>query len=475
MKKKSIFVRLFSLFVVFTVMIMGVLLILQTNFYGEFYQRKKINQMENYSAKINRMIKEEGFTEELFTEMEEMAALMSGRIRVMDYWGSTLYQAGNLIGFDRMMGYPREAWEAAMEGKVVNYKVTGHMGQMSELALLYPADNYILSLQTPLEPIEESVSISRQFSIYILLVALFLALLLAGIFSRTISKPLVKLNAVATEMARLNFDVRWEEARSDEIGQLGETFNFLTDQLKAAFENLKQELIQEKNLDKMRKQFVGRVSHEMQTPIALIRGYTEALQDGIANNDEEKEAYYQIIQEETNKISTMVKDLLDLSQLESGNFKVKISQFDLGERIDQILSKFQLMKREKQLRLEVVGIDRELMVLGDEYRIEQVLNNLIHNAVKYCYHNALVRVEVKDQGEKIWVGVFNEGRPIPQEDMNYIWESFYKGEERPGTGLGLAIVKSVLELHQSNFGVRNEKNGVLFYFDLEKAGNSESI
>lgn len=468
MKKNSIFIKLFTLFLLFTLMIMGVLWIMQTNFYGEFYQKRKIKQMEDYSAKINTKIESEGFTEELLSDMEEMAALMSGRIRVMDYWGSTLYQAGNLAGFSSMMGYPREAWETALEGQVVSYKMTGHMGRMSELALLYPTDSYILSLQTPLEPIEESVSISRQFSIYILLVAAILALLMAGIFSRTISKPLVKLNSVAGEMARLNFDVRWEEDRKDEIGELGQTFNFLTDQLRTAFENLKQELIQEKNLDKMRKQFVGRVSHEMQTPIALIRGYTEALQDNMANNEEEKEAYYEIIQEETNKISTMVKDLLDLSQLESGNFKVIIDEFDLGERIDHILSKFQLMKRKKNLKFKVVGVDSDLYVMGDEYRIEQVLNNLIHNAVKYCSPGAVVRVEVKDLGEKVWVGVFNEGAPIPEKDIKYIWESFYKGEERPGTGLGLAIVKNVLELHHSTFGVENEENGVLFYFDLEK-------
>lgn len=468
MKKNSIFIRLLILFLLLTLLIMAMFWVMQSYFYAGFYQNQKINQMKETSQTIHTRIMEEGVTTELLNDMEKMAALMSGRIRILDYWGNTLYQAGSLLSFSTISGLPRDAWTRVLNGEVVTYKLTGHLGQMSELALLYPYESYILLLQTPLQSIEESISITQQFAIYIIGAALPLSLLLAWIFSKTISKPLVKLNKVASEMARLNFEVRWEEDRTDEIGELGNTFNFLTDQLKKAFDELKQELWKEKNLDKMRKQFVGRVSHEMQTPIALIRGYTEALQDGMGQNPEETASYYEIIQEETHKMSTMVKDLLDLSQLESGNFKVKIDYFDLTELIDRTVQKFQLMDRDKGLTLEIKNGEEPLAVMGDEYRIEQVMNNLLHNGVKYCRDKGLVRVEVKEKGQRIWVGVFNEGKPIREEDLDKIWESFYKGEERPGTGLGLAIVKNVLELHQSHFGVKNLENGVLFYFDLPK-------
>lgn len=469
MKRQGIFRRVFAMFLFFTCLIVGLLWFLQAHFYGDFYQQQKLKQMRSYGAEIRTRMATEGMTEALANEMEEMAALMSGRIRILDYWGNTRFQAGNSVAFTRMVGFPVEAWERALKGEIIPYQVVGHLGQMSELALLYPIDNYILLLQTPMESIEAAVSISQQFSLYILLVALLIALILALVFSRTISRPLIKLNDVAREMAQLNFNVRWQESRQDEIGQLGESFNFLTDQLREAFGNLQAELQKEKNLDKMRKQFVGQVSHELQTPIALIRAYTEALQDGIPQDQEETEAYYEIIQEEANRISVMVKDLLDLSQLESGTFKVNIQAFNLEELLESTLSKFQLLATEKGITLRVVGLDTPLEVMGDEYRIEQVLNNLLDNAVKYVVPNGLIEVRVQQPLEdRIQISIFNEGDPISPEEQEVIWESFHKGGDRPGTGLGLAIVKNVLELHGSSFGVVNEDKGVCFYFDLAK-------
>lgn len=458
------------MFIFFALVIIGILWVMQSFFLKDFYHKQKINQMKNYGLELENQIRDSGFSQETLDEMEKTAQLLNGRVTVMDNNGSISIQQGNMMGIPRMVRIPTEIWRRVRNREIVPFRIPGHMGRMESIGLLIPADNYFLLIQTPLEVIEESVAISKQFYLYILLVAFIAAIFLSMILSRTITKPLVKLNKVASEMSKLNFDVRWDEDRGDEIGELGETINFLMDKLKKTFGDLKQELLKEKDLEKMRKQFVARVSHELQTPIALVGGYTEALQDKVYTDEDEEREYFQIIEEEMSKMSNMVRDLLDLSQLESGSFKVKVETFEISSVIENLLSKFRILHRDKNLQFSITAKNEEYYVSGDEYRIEQVITNLLQNAVNHCSINGHIDIKITEGIDKIVVEVFNEGNPIKEEDLPYIWESFYKSRDRKsGTGLGLAIVKNVLDLHKSDYGVLNTSKGVVFFFHLEKA------
>lgn len=458
------------MFLLLAAIIIGLLWILQAYFFNDYYQNQKLNQMKRYGIQLEEQIKTEGLSQETQAQIEEIGNILNGRITVIDTKGRSVYQNGFMMGAARAFRIPSDVWRQAQRGETVIYRIPGHTGFIDTLALLMPINDYYLLLQTPLQVIEESVSISQQFYVYLFFVALIVSMLLSGIFSRTITGPLVKLNRVAGEMAKLNFDVRWEDNRGDEIGQLGETINFLTDQLKKSFDELKLELMKEKNMDKMRKQFVARVSHELQTPISLLRGYTEALQDNMAKDKNEEIEYYQIIDEEIDKLSHMVKDLLDLSQLESGSFKVKMESFEISSLIDGILHKFRMLYKNEGIQFHMKDEDAAYNVLGDEYRIEQVITNLLQNAVAHCPVSGNIIINLENVNEVVRIEVYNEGEPIHKDDIDNIWESFYTGnDEGKGTGLGLAIVKSVLELHDSNYGVENIDDGVVFYFYLNKA------
>ncbi|MBM7614711.1 sensor histidine kinase [Alkaliphilus hydrothermalis] len=471
MRKDSIFLKLFILFLIFSMAIVGLQWFLQANFFNRFYQQQKINQMIELGQELKQQFTEEGLSNKTKEKINTVADTLNGNLRIFDRRGGMIYQTGMMMGMSKMGHLSMEDWNRVQLGETIVFKVPGHMRKLDALALVFPIEAYIIVLHTPLQPIEESIAISQEFAVYVLIGAMILAMILAFIFSKTITKPLTKLNGVAMEMGRLNFDNLWEDDRKDEIGQLGATFNFLSSELKKTFDELQEELKKEKNLDKMRKEFVARVSHELQTPIALIQGYTEALQDDVANNEEEKQDYFHIIEEEISKMSTMVKDLLDLSQLESANFKVKLESFDIVSLVDRTLFKFDVLKKEKKVQLMVEEALQEQMVLGDEYRIEQVLSNLIQNAINHCNIGGKVEITLKDIGEFVCIEVYNEGKQIDKEDLNYIWESFYKEKDKKvGTGLGLAIVRNVLELHGSNYGVKNIEGGVLFYFQLKKQG-----
>lgn len=473
MKKQSITSKILLLFIIFTVIIIGTFWILQNQFFNRYYIYNKIKQMESYGVKIHGQVEESSINRETDDYIESVVERINGRMLIIDSNDKIIYQVGRVHHMNRANKIPGIYLEQAREGKIQHYHVSSqskHMEYMDLLTVLVPIEEQIYFFQTPLQPIEEAVVISQKFTLYLLFIAFFIALILSWFFSRTITNPLLHLNEVARQMGKLNFDVRCREDRNDEIGDLGRTLNFLTEKLKNTIEALQEELQKERKMDKMRKQFIARVSHELQTPISLIRGYTEALKDDVAMDENEEKEYFDIIEGETVKMSNLIKDLLDLGQLESGSFKINIESFNIISMIHQSLSKFELMKKEKDLRFRVTEETDWEYAMGDEYRIEQVITNLLQNAVNHCNIGGLIDITIQEEGDRIKVSVYNDGEQIEEEEREGIWESFYKTkEDKKGTGLGLAIVKNVLQLHKSEYGVINRETGVTFFFTLNKS------
>jgi two-component system sensor histidine kinase VanS len=479
LKKQSITSKILFLFIIFTIIIIGIFWVLQDQFLNRFYIYNKVKQVKGYGIRIHEQIRDGNMDEEIGDYIEAVVEEIDGRMLIIDSNDNIIYQAGR-VHMNRAGKIPGIYLKQAREGKVQYYHVldqqSGHghgLGQskhMDLLTVLVPLENQIYFFQTPLQPIEEAVAISQKFTLYLLFIAFFVALILSWFFSRTITNPLLHLNEVARQMGELNFDVKCEEDRGDEIGDLGRTLNFLTEKLKNTIEALREELLKERKIDKMRKQFIARVSHELQTPISLIRGYTEALQDGMATNKDEEEEYFGIIEGETIKMSNLIRDLLDLGQLESGSFKINMESFNIITMIDQSLSKFELLKKEKNLRFQMVRETDWEDVIGDEYRIEQVITNLLQNAVNHCDVGGLIDITVQEENDRIKINIYNDGKQIGEEEKEAIWQSFYKTEEgKKGTGLGLAIVRSVLQLHESEYGIMNQESGVTFFFTLNKS------
>lgn len=468
MKTKSIFTKLFIFFLLFTLIMIAVLWVVQIKFLPQYYQQEKIRILENYAKQLEEDIGKKEFNHTSIEALEEISAKINGRVAVFHKAGNMLYHGG-MMGQHRGTRIPQKEWQEALSGKTNWYQVTGRKGNLESLVVVVPGEKYIYLMQIHFQTVEEAISITRGFYIYLFGIGLIVALLLAAFFSKKLIDPLVKLNNIAKEMANLNFNVKWDENRVDEIGQLGETLNFLIDRLQRTISELERELLKEKNLEKMRKEFVSRVSHELQTPIAVISGYIEALQDGMAANEEELEEYFKVVEMEIHRMSRLVSEMLDLGQLESGTFKINIEEFNYEHLINKTINKFDLMKKDKELNFAIKGNGYNCRVLGDEYRIEQVLTNLLQNAVNHSHHGGHIQLSIKDEGTRVWTGIYNDGEKISKEDLTNIWESFYKGEkEKNGTGLGLAIVKNILELHGSSYGVENTEMGVCFYFDIKK-------
>ncbi|MBP1967165.1 sensor histidine kinase [Paenibacillus aceris] len=343
---------------------------------------------------------------------------------------------------------------------------------------------YLIALAT-LKPVGDAVQVMSRFYVYFYAMAVLLVMLFAFFFSRTITSPLVHLNKVAKQLAKLDFSASARINRKDEIGQLAETMNHLALNLQTTMAELQEanakllaDIEKEKQLEQLRKQFVASVSHELKTPVSLIQGYAEALKDNVGHGLK-RDKYAGVIIEESERMARLVSDLLDLSQLESGRFALQWTQVPIHEIVRSVLNKMMSFIHEKSIRLEwVEHLEQELWVRSDRQRLEQVLINLLGNAIRHVPIGGQLTLRVIPESSWVRVEIENEGQPIAEEDLPYIWDTFYRADrsgsrEFGGTGIGLSIVKAILQRHGSSYGVRNEDNGVTFCFTLPLEENIE--
>ncbi|KPV59968.1 histidine kinase [Paenibacillus sp. A3] len=333
----------------------------------------------------------------------------------------------------------------------------------------------LLFAVTSLQQISEAYDALRLFYLYIGVGGIVLILLLSLIFSKFVTKPLLTLNKIALRMAKLDFSAKSPIRSTDEFGSLSHSLNSLSEtldhtlkELHQANEQLRADMEQKQRMEQRQKEFVSNASHELKTPLSIVKGFAEGLRDGISES--KRERYLEVILDETGKMEDLVKDMLELTKLESKTIKLKKSRFMVSELIEDIVDKLSHHLNEKGLKVVHMAAG-EHPVYADQSKIEQVLFNILINAIRHAVPGSEITVRIESDGERLKVSIDNEGENIPKDQLDDIWERFYRAErsrnrKTGGTGLGLAIVKHILELHESRYGVTNTEKGVSFYFML---------
>lgn len=338
----------------------------------------------------------------------------------------------------------------------------------------------IFMLRTAVESIRDSVELSNRFLIYSGLFGMILGGVIIWIISRKITEPIMELSRISERMNQLDFDAKYTGNSQNEIGKLGYNINLLSDTLESTISELKtvnnelrKDIARKEEIDEMRKEFLSNVSHELKTPIALIQGYAEGLQDGIHSDEESREYYCNVIVDEAAKMNRMVKQLLTLNQLESGADVTSMERFDIVELIKNYIQSASILI--KQNRAEIT-LEREkaIYVWGDEFKVEEVVMNYFTNALYHVDGERKIHIRFTVEEDKgcVRISVFNTGKPIPEESMPHLWEKFYKVDkartrEYGGSGVGLSIVKAIMESMNQSYGAINYDNGVEFWFELE--------
>ena len=338
---------------------------------------------------------------------------------------------------------------------------------------------YYFLIRTPLESIKESASISNTFYVFVGIVTILISGILIYLVTRRITRPISELTTQSEKMSSLQFDVRYTAHAGNEIDQLGENFNHMSEQLETTISELKtanielQRDIEDKiKIDEMRKEFLDNVSHELKTPIALIQGYAEGLKEGINDDPDSTEYYCDVIIDESAKMNKLVKNLLTLNQLESGRDAPMMEHFDLTSLIRGVLSNMDIMAG--QTGVEVRFLQEEpVYVWADEFKTEEVVTNYLSNAFHHAGGEKVIEIRIHLEEDCARVTVFNTGSPIPEEDLPNLWNKFYKVDKARtraygGSGIGLSIVKAIIEGMQQQYGVNNYENGVEFWFTLDR-------
>ena len=335
----------------------------------------------------------------------------------------------------------------------------------------------LVMLRITVQSMRESAKIAIQFVMIIGLIFTLIGSLLTYFVSRSITDPILKLQAISKRMTELNFDVKYEPTEENEIDQLGMNMNELSETLEKTIEQLKDannelqtDLARKEEIDRMRTDFLSNVSHELKTPIALIQGYAEGLRDCVSD-EESREFYCDVIMDEADKMNRMVRKLLTLNQIEFGQHEIEIKRFDVTELIGGVLDSMRLMLEQNDIHMHFEHTS-PVWVWADEYKIEEVLTNYLSNAVNHIDGTRDIFVTVGRGADSVRVAVRNTGRQIPEEDLDKVWDKFYKvdkshSREYGGSGIGLSIVAAIITAHHQQYGVMNHSDGVEFWFTLD--------
>ena len=350
----------------------------------------------------------------------------------------------------------------------------------------YADENILYYMMMPLESIHSSVVLFSRFLLMAGVGAIIAGGILIYLVTSTMTKPILKLAELSGEMADLRFDVRYEGNSRDEIGELGENFNHMSDSLNRAITDLRNanrqleaDLREKEEIDERRRLFLSNVSHELKTPIALIQGYAEGLQEGITEDPESTAFYCDVIVDEAQKMNQIVRRLLNLDEIESGQMEVHPEVFDLAELIRGIAGSTKMLAGDKAAELRI-DLPHSIPVDADQFMVETILQNYLSNAWHYVSDPGTVTISSVDgKPGCVILSVHNTGDPIPEEDIEHIWDKFYKVDKARtrsygGSGIGLSIVKAIINAHHTRCGVINRDGGVDFWFELRKGSPEEN-
>lgn len=487
LKFKSVRFKLFFTMCVVILVIILSLVLINSIVLENFYIYSKTATIKQVYQKVNDYYNTENTNVDLKTELKKIAYKNNFDILIKTDTNLIIFTSDReFLSSTYILKDINEIKSKSIEENEtkINVKVTtDEVNNISYMFLTGRLDNgYVLYIRMPISPIEESVKISNTVLLMIGGITLVVAGIIASFISRKFTNPILQLNDIANKMAKLDFSKKYRITDTeDEINELGRSINTMSDKLEATIKELQKnniELekdIEEKSkIDEMRKQFISDVSHELKTPIALIQGYAEGLIENVNSDEESRKFYAEVILDETNKMDKLVKQLLELMKLEYGKREFDNEKFNINELINEVLRKCSVMINEKNIKVYFENKE-PIYVYADEFYMDQIITNYLTNAIKHAEEvekETKIEIKVEKVSNKIRVSVFNTGENIPEEDLQRIWGRFYKldssrNRQDGGSGIGLALVKAIMNNYQNEYGVKNKKNGVEFYFDMD--------
>ncbi|MGE5631518.1 MAG: sensor histidine kinase [Caulobacteraceae bacterium] len=463
---KKISARLWTQMLLLIALTLGLLWIFQVVMLDKYYIYRQTNNIKKEGSEIAALYSAGVQKDQWEDAVAGFNLKYNANVEVFSTDGKRIY------GYDmgpRMMGRgadKQSAYNGALKGNTVVMQTKHNRLNSSILLVAIPIVKTdtpvgVLIITAALASVKETVSIIKEQLLLITVILIFVSLFLTYYFSKAFTKPILMINEAAGKMAKGNLSVKVEIAKKDELGTLADTINNLSAQLQ--------------KIEQLRRELIANVSHEFRTPLSLIKGYAETIRDVSGEIPEKRNRQLGIILEEADRLRNMVDDILNLSQIQSQYFQLNDGSFDIVATVRNVADRFMYIKEKSGVKLEVSNAGTSIQVNGDEARIEQVLYNLVNNAFNHTPEGGNIKLNIVDQVGTVKVEVADSGIGIPEGDLPFIWDRFYKAsrkgnQESKGIGLGLAIAKNILEAHKSTYGVESKLNaGTKFWFTLERS------
>lgn len=474
---KSIAMKLWSGMMALVLFVLILLWLFQVVFLESFYLDTQVGRLsdriDSLAADLSGLSSLEGLPTNpaLIENLETFAFTYNLYLQVTDGAGVVVHEAGSTEEQRMPNSFSRansEVMGKALAGESARTTVEHPRFGTEFIIMAVPvkggdaeeiAARGILLVNMPLAPVSETSGILRTQLAYITVLLLLAASALSYLISRRMTRPILSITDAAKEISKGNFDARVRETGRDEIGVLAQKINEMGRDLGRT--------------DRLRKELIGNISHELRTPLSLIRGYAETIRDVSGADPVKREKHVGIIIDESERLGRLVGDILSLSRIEAGAVKLEKRCFAPAGTLERVRKGFEDLAERRGIHLEVEA-DPEVTVLGDEDYIEQVLYNLVGNAFQHTDEAGQVRAVIREDGATVRVEVRDNGEGIREEDLDSIWDRYYKGdtslgEASKGTGLGLAIARSILIAHEAEFGVDSRvSEGSTFWFILTK-------
>ncbi|MDY5874101.1 MAG: HAMP domain-containing sensor histidine kinase [Bacilli bacterium] len=383
-------------------------------------------------------------------------------LEYMDYYGNTYYYNNKisscLLGHNKIID--KELIKFKQSGEETSFeKILNPINNSISLLYGIKKGNGYIFLFTSLEDIGTTTSLIKNQLIYVTLLAILFSIVIAMFLSRRIAKPISDMTKNAKILADGNYDVKFTTTGIKEIDELANTLNYLEQEVSKT--------------DEYRRDLMANVSHDLKTPLTMIKAYAEMIRDITLDNKEKTKENLNVIIDETNRLNILVNDILELSKLQNNQETLNIEKFDIVELIRDILKRYQIIKETENYNL-ILESPQSIIVKADKKRISQVIYNLINNAINYTGDDLKVTIRITENQKDCKIEIIDTGKGIDEKDLPNIWNRYYKKEKNHkrnvvGTGLGLSIVKNILEQHNFKYGVNSIKNkGTTFYFQIKK-------
>lgn len=457
MKRYSFKTHLFVVLIVFSFFTLSIIWFFQIIFLNSYYKYFKKNDMNYVSKDVIKYVID---NKNDVNELNRISYKNNVCIEIIDNDNVTYTSVANNNCFLIDSKAINKAKNNFIESDLSKTTFTSYNYVFNDELLIYgeKVNDKVIFISTPLNIMGSILSIIQKEFIYGTIFVLAISLLIAYFLSRRFSNPIMKMTKESKKMVNGDYDVSFKESNIEEINELAYTLNKATKELSKT-ENLRRELL-------------ANVSHDLKTPLTLIKANAEMVKDLTYSNEEKREANLNVIIKETDRLNMLVEDILDLSKAQSKTMKLEIKRLNLNNLMESILTRYKVLEERDNYKINF-NYDKEYVVKADIKRLEQVIYNLINNAINYTGKNKIVNVNLVDKNNCVRVEVKDTGKGIDKEELKYIWDKYYKADKSfhrltVGTGLGLSIVKNLLELHNFKYGVESSKKGTNFYFDIPK-------